>query len=68
MAGAVDAGYLDELVPADAVETAAIERARQLGPAAPGAYAFTKARLRQALADEVLAGIDADMDTMVPPG
>lgn len=68
MAGALDAGYLDELVPADAVATTAIERARQLGQLPSAAYAFTKARLRQALADEVLMGIDADMDTMVPPG
>jgi enoyl-CoA hydratase len=68
MAGALDAGYLDELVAADAVETTAIERARQLGQLPRGAYAFTKARLRQSLADEVLLGLDADMDTMVPPG
>jgi enoyl-CoA hydratase len=68
MAGAVDAGYLDELVDADAVESAAVARARQLGQLPSGAYAFTKERLRRALADEVLAGIAADMDTMVPPG
>jgi enoyl-CoA hydratase len=67
MAGAVDAGYLDELVEGD-VGTAAIERARQLGQLPRGAYAFTKQRLRQAVADEVLAGLDADMDTMVSPG
>lgn len=68
MAGALDAGYLDELVAADAVASTAIERARQLGELPRGAYAFTKARLRQAMADEVLVGLDADMDTMVPPG
>lgn len=68
MQGAVEAGYLDELVEAGSLETAAIDRARQLGQLPRGAYAFTKARLRQALADEVLAGIQADMDTMVPPG
>ena len=68
MAGAVDAGYLDELVAAGDVEAAAVERARQLGALPRSAYAFTKARLRQALAEEVLAGIDADMETMVPPG
>lgn len=67
MAGALDAGYLDELVAADAVETAAIERARQLGQLPAGAYSFTKRRLRSALADEVLAGLDEDMATMVPP-
>lgn len=68
MAGALDAGYLDELVAADAVATTAIDRARQLGQLPRGAYSFTKGRLRQALADEVLLGLDADMDTMVPPG
>ena len=68
MAGALDAGYLDELVAADVVATTAIDRARQLGQLPRGAYAFTKARLRQSMADEVLLGLDADMDTMVPPG
>jgi enoyl-CoA hydratase/carnithine racemase len=67
MAGALDAGYLDELVAADAVTTTALDRARQLGQLPRGAYSFTKGRLRQALADEVLLGLDADMDTMVPP-
>jgi len=66
MAGAVDAGYLDELVEGD-VAAAAVERARQLGQLPGSAYAFTKRRLRQALADDVLAGLDADMDQMVPP-
>ena len=68
MAGALDAGYLDELVAADAVADTAIERARHLGQLPGSAYSFTKTRLRQALADEVLAGIGADMETMVPPG
>ena len=68
MAGALDAGYLDELVDADAVVDTAIEQARRLGQLPGHAYAFTKRRLRQALADEVLLGLDADMETMVPPG
>ena len=67
MAGARDAGFLDELVAADAVADTAIERARQLGQLPGSAYAFTKRRIRQALADEVVAGIDEDMETMVPP-
>lgn len=67
MAGALDAGYLDELVAADAVADSAIERARRLGQLPASAYGFTKRRLRQALAEEVLAGLDADMETMVPP-
>ncbi len=68
MTGALDAGYLDRLVDADAVAGAAIEEARRLGQLPRGAYAFTKARLRASLAEEVLADIDADMETMVPPG
>ena len=67
MASAVDAGYLDELVSAGDVVSAAIDRARQLGQLPASAYGFTKRRLRQAVADEVLAGIDDDMRTMVPP-
>ena len=67
MAGAADAGYLDELVAADAVVDTAIERARELGSLPGQAHGFTKRRLRQALADEVLAGLDDDMAQMVPP-
>lgn len=66
MAGAVDAGYLDELVDGD-VTAAAIERARRLGALPAPAYAATKRRLRQAVAEELLAGLDADMGQMVPP-
>jgi len=66
MPGAVDAGYLDELVDGD-VAAAAVQRARQLGQLPASAYTFTKRRLRQAVADEVLAGLDADMAQMVPP-
>jgi enoyl-CoA hydratase len=68
MSGALDAGYLDRLVAADAVVDTAVEEARRLGQLPRGAYAFTKARLRQSMADEVLLGLDADMETMVPPG
>jgi hypothetical protein len=41
--------------------------ARALGQLPARAHAFTKRRLRQAVADEVLAGLDADMEQMVPP-
>lgn len=67
MAGAVEAGYLDELLPAADLVDGAIARARQLGGLPSSAYAFTKARLRAALAADVLAGLDDDMSTMVPP-
>jgi enoyl-CoA hydratase len=66
-AGAVIAGYLDRIVdPAD-VEAHAITEARRLGQLPASAYGFTKNRLRQALADELLAGLDADMSNMVQP-
>ena len=68
MEGALAAGYLDELVPAADLETTAIERARQLGQLPAAAHAITKSRLRQALADEILAGLDADMAKMAGPG
>lgn len=67
MAGALEAGYLDRVVGADDVETVAIEEARRLGQLPTHAYGFTKQRLHGAIADEVLAGLDADMETMVPP-
>lgn len=67
MAGAADAGYLDELVAPDAVVSTAIERARELGALPAQAHAFTKRRLRQSVADEVLAGLEDDMAQMVPP-
>lgn len=66
MAGAVDAGYLDELVDGD-VAAAAVEQARRLGELPAPAYASTKRRLRQAVVEELLAGLDADMAEMVPP-
>ena len=67
MRGALDAGYLDELVEPGALTDTAIERARQLGSLPAQAYAFTKRRLRQSIADEVLAGLDDDMARMVAP-
>ncbi|MDZ7675619.1 MAG: crotonase/enoyl-CoA hydratase family protein [Acidimicrobiales bacterium] len=67
MDGALEAGYLDELVAPEAVETTAIERARALGELPASAYAFTKDRLRGAIVDDVLAGLEADMANMVPP-
>lgn len=67
MAGALEAGYLDELVAADAVEATTIQRARDLGELSTSAHAFTKRRLRSPVVEEVLAGLDEDMASMVPP-
>lgn len=66
-AGAVEAGYLDRVVPAAEVAEATVTEARRLGQLPASAYRFTKLALNQALADRVLAGLDADMQKMVPP-
>jgi enoyl-CoA hydratase len=70
-AGAAAAGYLDRVVPADQVVDEAMAEARRLGELRTGAVARTKANARQAMIDEVAAGIDADMATVhapTPPG
>jgi enoyl-CoA hydratase len=66
-AGAVAAGFLDSVVPADEVEAVAIAEARRLGAFRTGAYRSTKLSSRQAIIDSVLAGLDQDMLNMVPP-
>jgi enoyl-CoA hydratase len=60
-AGAVQAGYLDRVVPADEVVGAAIAEANRLGAYRAGAYARTKEVLRRATVDRVEAGAAADM-------
>lgn len=65
-AGAVEAGYLDRVVPADECERAAIEEARRLGELSTSAYGHTKLALRAALIERVLAGLDEDMATTSP--
>lgn len=66
-AGAVEAGYLDRVVPADQVEAEVIAEARRLGALPGGAYKGTKRRLRQAIIDRVVPGIDEDMVTLTAP-
>lgn len=58
---AVEAGYADELVPADQVLPRAQEVAAALAALPARAYAGTKRRLRGATADAVLAGLDDDI-------
>ncbi|HUW03942.1 MAG TPA: crotonase/enoyl-CoA hydratase family protein [Acidimicrobiales bacterium] len=64
---AVDAGYLDQVVTLDELEDAAIGAARRLGQFSTSAYGLTKSQGRRAIIDEVLAGLGADMELMVPP-
>jgi enoyl-CoA hydratase len=65
--GAVEAGYLDRVVPATEVEAAAIAEARRLGELPGGAYRHTKLALHQAMIDRVLSNIDADMQRITAP-
>lgn len=70
-AGALAAGYLDRVVPAESVVDEALAEARRLGELRTGAVARTKANARQAMIDAAAAGIDADMATVdapAPPG
>jgi enoyl-CoA hydratase len=61
-AGAVDAGYLDETQPPEAVLDAALERAASLAAACNlRAFAATRTRLRGAVAAHVRATLDADI-------
>lgn len=66
-AGAVAAGYLDRVVPADECEATTIAEARRLGELRTGAYSHTKLALRGALIERVLAGIDANMASISAP-
>lgn len=67
-AGALDAGYLDQVVAPAEVEQAAIAEARRLGELSPAAYRFTKLAVNQPLADRVLTVLDDDMAKMTSPG
>lgn len=67
-AGAVEAGYLDRVVPAADCETEAVAEAARLGQLPGAAYRHTKLALRQPMIDRVLAGLDADMATVATPG
>jgi enoyl-CoA hydratase len=66
-AGAVEAGYLDRVVPAGECEAVAIGEARRLGELRTGAYSHTKLALRQERIDRVLAGLDDDMASITGP-
>ena len=66
-AGAVEAGYLDRLVPAAECEAVAVAEAARLGQYRTGAYSHTKSALRQATIDRVLAGLDDDMLHIAAP-
>lgn len=60
-AGAVAAGYLDRVVPADQVLDQALAEARRLAELRTGAYAQTKRNLRGAMIERVLAELVEDV-------
>jgi enoyl-CoA hydratase len=59
---AVDAGYLDEVVPADALMTAAIEKAKQLGGLKDPAYRLSKRSAVRATLRHIRDTLEEDMD------
>ena len=66
-AGAVDAGYLDRVVPAADLERAVLHDASRLGQLPTGAYRATKRRTRGEVIDRVLAGLADDMSGLTGP-
>ncbi|HLT17733.1 MAG TPA: crotonase/enoyl-CoA hydratase family protein [Acidimicrobiales bacterium] len=66
-AGALAAGYLDRVVPAEECEAVTIAEARRLGALRAGAYAYTKSSLRRPMVERLLANLDADMATLTAP-
>lgn len=66
-AGALDAGYLDQVVPVEACEETAIAEARRLGEYRAGAYSHTKSAMRRDLIERLLANLDADMAHLTSP-
>lgn len=61
--GAVDAGYLDRIVEADALESAALEEAARLAELPGKAFAGTKKRLRRPTVDKMRAAVAHDIKT-----
>ena len=67
-AGAVRAGYLDEVVPAEDVEDAVLARAAELATLHPAAYARTAQRLRADVVATMRAQVAADRRSATAPG
>lgn len=66
-AGAVTAGFLDRLVPADELADATMAEARRLAELRTGAYARTKANARREMIARTLASLDADLAGIEAP-
>lgn len=66
-AGAVEAGFLDRIVPEADLVDEAVTTARQLAERNTTAYGGTKRNLRGAMIERCLAELDADMGDIVIP-
>ena len=66
-AGACEAGYLDEVVAAEALLDAALQRAGQLAALPDPAFRLTKDRERRAAVAGIRATLAADIDSMTAP-
>ncbi|MDH3294887.1 MAG: crotonase/enoyl-CoA hydratase family protein [Acidimicrobiia bacterium] len=64
--GAVDAGYLDEVVPAEQLEATVMAKAESLSTYSRGALAATKRLMRADLAAALAAAIEADKAALGP--
>ncbi len=65
--GAVEAGYLDRLVPAGDVLDVAVTEARRLAELRTGAYGLTKTNLRGAMIRAQMDAIESDLATVDVP-
>lgn len=66
-AGALAAGYLDRIVPADDLVGQAMAEAHRLAELRTGAYARTKATARGEMIDRCLRSLDADLSRLEAP-
>ena len=64
---AVDAGFLDRIVPAGQVEQEVVAEAARLGALRAGAYRVTKEKSRQAMVDRVVANLESDLAGLLGP-
>ena len=67
VAGALEAGFVDVVVPEDELLATAEAEARRLGALRTSAYAGTKRNARGAMIERILAGVVDDMATMELP-
>lgn len=66
-AGAVAAGYLDEVVAPDELLDRVMTKATEMSKLADSGYGPSKVRVRRALVDFVRASLDEDMSSISPP-